>query len=476
MPQANVNDSTVIDHLPPQDLSAEISVLGAMLQDNGAVSKAIEMLKPECFYKSDHQKIFNVMIAIFDKGEPIDILTVGAELQRREQLDQIGGNYYLTELVARTPSAANVESHAQIVFDKSVLRRASAAGIIITEAALSNQHAASDVIEIAEREVYSLSTDRRNGFSGISPVLHKTFENLESAHQNRTGIIGVASGFTDLDKITAGFQRSNLIIIAGRPSMGKTAFSLACARNAAIDYGVGVGIFSLEMANYELAHRLLCAEARVDSHSARQGKLPRDQFSKMAVAVSKLHEAPIYIDDSPALSITEIRAKARRLYVEKKVGLFIVDYLQLVRGPRSERKDIEVGAVTQALKALAKELDVAVIVLSQLSRAVEQRGGDRRPILSDLRESGAIEQDADVVLFIYRPEVYEQVEQKGLSEIIIGKQRNGPIGIIKVMFLDQYVLFTNLSQRIDSYHAGSNRFENDSAISKMPNDKEELPF
>ncbi len=460
--------------MPPQDINAEISVLGSMLQDAGAVSKSVEILKPSCFYKSANEKIFEVMQALFDRGEQIDVLTVGAELQRRDQLDTVGGNYYLTELVARTPSAANVEYHAHIVLDKAILRRASAAGILITDAALSNQHTAENVIEIAEQEVFSLSTGRRNGFSAISPVLHKTFDNIETAHQVRTGITGIASGFADLDDKTAGFHNSNLIIIAGRPGMGKTAYALACARNAAVDHKIGVGIFSLEMANYELAHRLLCSEARVDSHKVRGGKLPRDQFSKLALAVGKLAESPIYIDDSPALSVTEIRARARRLFVEKRVGMFIVDYLQLVRGPKSENKVVEIGEISRGLKALAKELDVPVIALSQLSRAVEQRGGDRRPILSDLRESGAIEQDADVVLFVYRQEVYDRVESEGVSEIIIGKQRMGPTGTVKVMFLKEYVLFTNLSKRSDGNITAQMNIVRNAAESQS--ERETFPF
>ncbi|MGH7454104.1 MAG: replicative DNA helicase, partial [bacterium] len=305
-----------------------------------------------------------------------------------------------------------------------------------------------DILDKAEQRIFSLSERRlRRGFEFINPILHKTFDTIESYHHRRGSVTGVASGFNDLDEMTSGFQNSDLIIVAGRPSMGKTAFCLNMARNAAVDHKIGVGIFSLEMANYQLALRLLCSEARVNSHAVRTGKLPREQFSKLALAVGKLAEAPIYIDDTPALTVMEIRAKARRLVAEKKVGLFIVDYLQLVRGPRtSESRQIEISMISQSLKALAKELDVPVIALSQLSRAVEQRGGDRRPILSDLRESGAIEQDADVVLFIYRPEVYDRVEFEGISEIIIGKQRNGPTGTIKVMFLKDYVLFANLEK------------------------------
>ncbi|MGH7598863.1 MAG: replicative DNA helicase [bacterium] len=443
----------IIDRLPPQDANAEVAVLGAMLQESNAASRAFELLEDWCFYKGGHQHVFQAMSGLFERNEPLDVLTVGAELQRRGQLDAIGGNYYLTELVARVPSAANVEYHARIVLEKALLRRLIGVATEIATEAFEEQDRVDDILDKAEQRIFSLSERRlRRGFEFINPILHKTFDTIESYHHRRGSVTGVASGFNDLDEMTSGFQNSDLIIVAGRPSMGKTAFCLNMARNAAVDHKIGVGIFSLEMANYQLALRLLCSEARVNSHAVRTGKLPREQFSKLALAVGKLAEAPIYIDDTPALTVMEIRAKARRLVAEKKVGLFIVDYLQLVRGPRSvESRQIEISMISQSLKALAKELDVPVIALSQLSRAVEQRGGDRRPILSDLRESGAIEQDADVVLFIYRPEVYDRVEFEGISEIIIGKQRNGPTGTVKVVFLKDYVLFANLEKgRSDS--------------------------
>ncbi len=438
----------IIDRLPPQDLNAEVAVLGAMLQESNAASKAFELLEDWCFYKSGHQHVYQAMAALFEHNEPLDVLTVGAELQRRSQLDAVGGNYYLTELVARVPSAANIEYHARIVLEKAILRRLIGVATEIANEAFEEQDRVDDILDKAEQRIFSLSERRlRRGFEFINPILHKTFDTIESYHQRRGAVTGVPTGFTELDEMTSGLQKSDLIIVAGRPSMGKTAFCLNMARNAAVDHNIGVGVFSLEMANYQLALRLLCSEARVNSHAVRTGRLPREQFSKLALAVGKLAEAPIYIDDTPALTVMEIRAKARRLVAEKKVGLFIVDYLQLVRGPRNvESRQIEISMISQSLKALAKELDVPVIALSQLSRAVEQRGGDRRPILSDLRESGAIEQDADVVMFIYRPEVYDRVEFEGISEVIIGKQRNGPIGTAKVMFLKDYVLFTNLAK------------------------------
>jgi replicative DNA helicase len=437
-----------IDRLPPQDLHAERAVLGAMLQESGAVSKAFEILEDWAFYTSDHQKIFKAMQVLFEHNHPIDVLTAAAQLQRMQALDSIGGNYYLTELVASVPSAANVEYHARIVLEKALLRRLIGVSTEISAEAFEAKEPVEELLDKAEQRIFALSErGLRRGFESINPVLHKTFEQIESYHKRGGGVTGVATGFKDLDEITSGLQPSDLIIVAGRPSMGKTAFCLNIARNVAVEAKIGVGIFSLEMANYQLAMRMLCSEARVNSHLVRTGKLPREHFSRLVRGVGRLAEAPLLIDDSPALSGMEIRAKARRLVAEKKVGLFIVDYLQLVRGPRTaESRQIEISMISQALKALAKELNAPVIALSQLSRAVEQRTGDKRPQLSDLRESGAIEQDADVVMFIYRPEVYAKELNDSTAEIIIGKQRNGPTGTVNLMFLKDYVLFANLDR------------------------------
>lgn len=469
----NEKMDAIIDRLPPQDINAEIAVLGSMLQEPLAVNKAFEILDAACFYRtSDHQKIFKAMSVLFEKGVQIDTITVGDELQRCGLLDQAGGLYYLTELVARVPSAANIEHHAKIVLEKYVLRCAAGIGMMITENAMSNTMRSDDVLDSGEQQLFELSSKRiKQGFKAITPVMTKVFNVIESNHQTHTGITGVATGFIELDELTAGLQKGNLIILAGRPSMGKTAAALCIARNASVDYGVGVGIFSLEMSEAELGMRLICGEARVDSHKVRRGKLPRDQFSKLAAAVSKVTAAPLYIDDSAALNILEIRAKARRLVAEKKVGLLVVDYLQLIKGPKSENKTVEIGAISQSLKAMAKELDVPVIALSQLSRAVEQRGGDRRPILSDLRESGAIEQDADLVIFVYRPEVYDRVEHDGQSEFIVAKQRNGPTGTANVMFLKDYVIFANLERRhTDDRSNGKyqDRYESESQSANLP--------
>ena len=444
----NIPDADqLIDRLPPQDLNAEKAVLGGMLQETNAVSKAIELLDDRSFYLSTHQKIFQALMALFEGNHPIDVLTVATELQRQEALDTIGGNYYLTELVSSVPSAANVEYYSRIVLEKSILRRLIGIANEVIAEAFEAKEFVDDVLDRAEQRIFALSEKRlRKGFESIHPILHKTFETIESYHQRSGSVTGVTTGFADLDEITSGFQPSDLIIIAGRPSMGKTAFCLNIARNAAVDNKIGVGIFSLEMASYQLALRLVCSEAKVNSHMVRTGKLPKEQFSQLAHAVGRLAEAPVYIDDTPALSVMEIRAKARRLTAEKNIGMFIVDYLQLVRGPRnSESRQNEISAISQSLKALAKELDVPIVALSQLSRAVEQRAGDKRPQLSDLRESGAIEQDADVVMFIYRPVVYTKELNDNSAEIIIGKQRNGPTGTVELVFHKDYVQFVDLA-------------------------------
>ena len=433
--------------MPPQALDAEIAVLGAILLERDALGVAIEYLDDSCFYKDAHRKIFASAMNLYDRNEPVDVVTVSNELEKRNELEAVGGMYYITELAERMPTAANAEYYAKIVLDKALLRRLIHVSNEVSNECFEAGDSAYNIIDRAEQRIFKLSEKRlRRDFLPISPVLHQTMEIVESFHGRKGGITGVPTGFTKLDEMTSGLQKSELIIIAGRPSMGKTAFALNAARNAAIDGSIPVGIFSLEMASYQLAMRMLCSEAKVDSHKVRVGKLPDNEWTKLSMAVGHLAQAPIFVDDTPAMNILEIRAKARRLKSEHKIGMVIIDYLQLIQGPaRSESRQQEISAISQSLKALAKELDIPVVALSQLSRAVESRGGERRPLLSDLRESGAIEQDADVVLFIYRPEVYGPVEREGIAEIIIGKQRNGPVGHVDLAFIQEYVQFANLA-------------------------------
>ena len=448
------------DRMPPQAIEAEMAVLGSMLIENEAVSKAIELLEPDNFYRIAHQQIFLAALALFDKQSNIDMLTVADELEKMQCLEEVGGAYYLTELANRVPSAASVEYYAKIVLEKALYRSLITVSTEITSEAYDAQEDAVELIDQAEQKIFSLSEKKlRKGFLAIDPVLRTTFEIIDGYHKRKGSVTGVATGFAKLDELTSGFQNSDLIIIAGRPSMGKTAFCLNIARNSAVDHGVPVGIFSLEMSNTQLAMRMLCSEARVDSHAVRTGRLPENQWPELSKGVGRLAEAPIFIDDSAALSVMEVRAKARRLKVEHNVGLLIIDYLQLMKGPKSvESRQIEISMISQSLKALAKELEIPVVALSQLSRAVESRGGDRRPILSDLRESGAIEQDSDVVMFIYRSEMYGPTEDHGIAEVIIAKQRNGPTGTVKLQFHKNYVLFANLERYRDELHPADSPF------------------
>jgi replicative DNA helicase len=444
----------MIERMPPHNIEAEMAVLGAMLIDKDAVSKCLELLDETAFYKTAHQKIFQAAVNLDSHGgAEIDYLTITDELQKMGVLEEVGGAYYITELATKVPSAASVEYYARIVLEKSLLRKLIEVSTEIVRDAFDAREDAVDIIDTAEQKIFSLSEKKlRKGFQPIAPILSDTFDIIDSFHKRKGSVTGIPTGFKKLDERTSGFQNSDLIIVAGRPSMGKTAFCLNIARNAAVDHGIPVGIFSLEMSNTQIAMRMLCSEARVDSHKVRTGRLSENEWPKLSMSVGRLAEAPIYIDDTPALSVQEIRAKARRLKAEKKIGMVVVDYLQLVKGPKnSESRQIEISLISQSLKALAKELNIPVVALSQLSRAVESRGGDRRPILSDLRESGAIEQDADVVMFIYRPEVYGPTEDSGIAEIIIAKQRNGPTDTVKVHFHKDYVLFANLDETHEEY-------------------------
>ena len=434
-------------NLQPQSIEAELAVLGAMLSSKDAISKALQWLRSHHFYKESHSKIFLVMSALFDKGEPIDTISVINKLKKNKQIDNVGGAYFITGLVESVPTAANVESYAKIVLEKFMLRELIRASHELSKDAYNDRQDVGEILDAAEQTIFSITQDRlRGGFMPIEGILHDTFKNLDRIASNPGSVTGVASGLIDLDEITSGFQKGDLVIIAGRPSMGKTALALSVMRNAAIDFKVPVGMFSLEMANHQLAQRLLCAEGRVDSHLVRTGKLPKNQWKNLSLAVGSLAEAEIYLDDTPAITVLELRAKARRLKAEKNLGLIIIDYLQLMQGPRNiESRQQEISNISRSLKALAKELDVPVIALSQLSRAVEQRS-DHRPQLSDLRESGAIEQDADVVIFLYRSWVYSREEEdKGKAQAIVAKQRNGPIGTVNLSFIDRFARFESIS-------------------------------
>lgn len=439
--------------VPPQAMDVEMAVLGAMLLEKGALAKAIEILDEASFYKPAHQRIFDAMTALFERSEPVDLITLIDELRRRAELEKVGGEYYLTELTTKVTTAANVEYHAHIVLEKALMRQLIVSSSEVIGRAYNETEDALDLLDEAEQKIFQISEQRmKKSFVSMNTAVHSTMEMLESIHGKHSGVTGVPSAFTELDNYTGGFQKSDLIIVAGRPSQGKTAFVLSLARNASIIHDVPIGFFSLEMSSQQLVLRLICAEARVDAHSVRTGRLPEDEWRKLSTSVGKLYKAKIFIDDTPALSVLEIRAKARRLKAEHNVGLIVVDYLQLMQGPKNaQSREQEISTISRSLKALAKEINVPVVALSQLNRAVEARG-DKRPVLADLRESGAIEQDADVVLFVHRPEMYgimnddNNESTEGIAEIIIGKQRNGPTGTARMAFIKQYARFENLTR------------------------------
>ncbi|HKG32326.1 MAG TPA: replicative DNA helicase [Gemmatimonadales bacterium] len=437
----------------PWSQEAEQAVLGAMLLDQDAALRAAELVDDSMFYREAHRRLFRAMLALTEQRVVIDHITLRDELLRRGELDAAGGLEYLAELVDAVPTAANIEFHSKIVKDKAILRRLIETSTSIITEAYDGHSTANDLLDSAEAKIFQISQQRGDeGFTRIKEMLWPTMERIETLQRSGKAITGVPSGFTDLDEMTSGFQASELIIVAARPSMGKTAFCLNVATQAAVD-GFGVAVFSLEMSKEALVQRMLCAEARVDSQAVRRGTLRDPDFTRLARAAGILQSCPVWIDDSPALTLLEMRSKARRLKVENDVRLIVVDYLQLMRSPEyAENRVQEVSDISRSLKGLARELNIPVIALSQLSRASEQRGGERRPILSDLRDSGAIEQDADVVLFIHRPEMYQKEDSEGNSlegtaEVIVGKHRNGPTGLVNLYFHKQFTRFDNRTER-----------------------------
>jgi len=436
-------------HLPPHNLEAEESILSAILIDNNILLDVLEILSPEDFYKSAHQKIFFSITELFTRNEPTDLVTLTNILREKNKLEEIGGATYLARLVDTVPLAINAQHYAKIVHDKASLRRLIEKSNAITKRCLEDQGDVDNVIDFAESSIFEISEHKnKQAFHSISKVIDSNIKTIEEHEKNKTLVTGVPTGFTQLDRLTSGFQKSDLIIIAARPSMGKTALSLNIARNAAVDANIPTAIFSLEMSKEQLSMRMLCAEARVDFFTVRRGFMSQEIWVRITDAASTFFNAPIFIDDSPDISALSIRAKARRLKRDKGLGLIIIDYLQLMRGhATAERRDLEISDISRSMKALAKELDVPVVALSQLNRKLEERS-DKRPQLSDLRESGALEQDADVVAFIYRDEMYNKDENnpnKGKAEILLSKQRNGPTGKVDLTFLSAYTRFENIA-------------------------------
>jgi replicative DNA helicase len=439
--------------VPPQALEAERAVLGALLLDPAAINEVVGLgLEPADFYRQAHGRIFRAILGLYERGERPDLVTLADELGRRGEMEAVGGQSELARLHEYSVTAANLEHHARIVLDKSLLRKLIVAAGAITEDAYGGRQEVREVLDAAESRIFEL-TDRRvrRDLYRLRDLTSSTIEELQRLHDLKTHVTGVASGLNDLDDLTGGFQKGDLVVVAGRPSMGKTSFCMNITEHVAIQEGQPVAFFSLEMSKEQLVQRLLCSQARLDLRRLRTGYFPKEKWRDLTAAAGRLHTAPIWVDDTPALSVLELRAKARRICAETDLKLLVVDYLQLMRGPEDvENRQQEVSHITRSLKALAKEMGVPILVLSQLSRAPEIRGSRGIPMLSDLRESGAIEQDADVVIFIYREEVYHPTEEnRGKATVKIAKQRNGPTGEVEVTFLREFTRFENLA-RVES--------------------------
>jgi len=435
--------------VPPHSIEAEEAVIGGVLVDNTAIDRAVEVIVPDDFYREAHRKIMRAILRLNERSEPIDLITLTDALGDRNELEEVGGATYLAELVERVPTAANVTYYARIVKDKAILRSLIQTMTDISARSFESPGDVESFLDEAEHRVYQIAERKtRPSFFRVRDIIVESMKAVEQLYEKRELVTGVPTGFTDLDKKTAGLQAGDLVIIAGRPSMGKTALALNIAQYAALEANIGVAVFSLEMSKEQLVFRMLCAEARVDQSKVRAGFAAERDYPKLAIAAERLADAPVFIDDTPALSVLELRAKARRLTRERdaNLGLVVVDYLQLMRGVSTDSREQEISSISRSLKALAKELSLPVIALSQLNRQVESRA-DKRPVMADLRESGAIEQDADVIMFLYRSWVYDQKNaDEREAEIIIGKQRNGPTGTVPLTFFAEFTRFENRAE------------------------------
>ncbi len=439
--------------LPPQAVDLEEAVLGALMLEKNPVNDVIDVLKPESFYKESHRKIYNAIYELFGESEPIDVLTVTQKLRQNGDLEFVGGAYYISLLTNRVASAANVETHARIIAQKYILRELIRVSSETIKLAYDDTSDVFDLLDKAESDLFTVAEGNiRKQYDSMSVVIQQAIEEIELAKNQEDGISGIPTGFTNLDKITAGLQRSDMIVLAARPGMGKTAFVLSLARNSAVQFGHGVAVFSLEMSSIQLTKRLISSETEIASDKLRKGNLEPHEYEQLHARLAGLADAPIFIDDTPALSVFELRAKCRRLKAQHDIDLVIIDYLQLMTagGSGKGNREQEISSISRSIKEIAKELNIPIVALSQLSRSVETRGGDKRPMLSDLRESGAIEQDADQVMFIYRPEYYDLTEDEngnstiGTGEIIIAKNRHGSTDTVVLRFIGQYTKFANL--------------------------------
>jgi len=441
--------------IPPQAIDLEEAVLGAIMLEKDAVISVLDILKPESFYKEAHQKIFNAIVDLTSKEKPIDILTVTEELRARKELEEVGGPFYITQLTSRVASAAHIEYHARIVAQKYIQRELIRISSEIQNKAFDESIDVDDLLDFSETELFNIAEGNiKKETAKVNVLIQQAIHQIEEASKRKDSLSGVPSGYTKLDRLTLGWQKSDLIVIASRPSMGKTAFALSMARNITVEHNKPVAFFSLEMSSIQLVTRLIVSETELPSNRIRNGNLDENEWKQLDSKIKSLVEAPLYIDDTPAISIFELRAKCRRLKLQHKVELIIVDYLQLMTGPSDVKgnREQEVSNISRSLKAISKELDVPIIALSQLNRSVEMRSGSKRPQLSDLRESGAIEQDADMVIFIYRPERYGILEDEdgnsliGFAEIILAKHRNGPVGDVRLRFREEMAKFVELDE------------------------------
>ncbi len=440
------------DRTPPHNIEAEQAVLGAIFLEPQAIATASEVLLPEGFYRASHQRIYEVMLNLSEKGEPIDLVTVTTALSNQRVLDEVGGVSYLSDLANSVPTAANIEYYTKIVEEKSILRRLIKTATGIVTNGYSDEGDVESVLNDAEKNILEVAQSKDSGrFKNIKDVLIDVYDNIEQLHNNDEEVTGVPTGFRDLDNITSGFQKNDLIIIAARPSVGKTAFALNIAQNVAVTAQENVAIFSLEMGADQLVMRMLCAEGNINAQKLRTGSLEEEDWGKLTMAMGSLSNAGVFIDDTPGIKVNEIRSKCRRLKQEHGLGMILIDYLQLIQGNGNskENRQQEVSEISRALKGLARELNVPLIALSQLSRGVEGRQ-DKRPMMSDIRESGSIEQDADIVGFLYRDDYYDQESEKqNIIEIILSKQRNGPVGTVELAFVKEYNKFVDLDHRYD---------------------------
>lgn len=438
-----------VGKIPPHDTEAEQAVLGSMLTDQDAVLDAIETLKPEDFYREDNKYVYEAILNLYNKAEPIDIITVKSELTSMGKFEVVGGFEYLGGLPDKVPLSSNASKYIKIVEEKSILRQLIKASNEMIDLGYAQSEDVEAIMDQAEKKIYDIMQGQNHkGFAVLKDVLVESFAEIEKLYNQKEPITGVPTGFADLDYKTAGLHNSDLILIAARPAMGKSAFALNIASHAAINAKVPVALFNLEMSKSQLVNRMLCSEAMVDSNKIRTGKIEEDDWTKLATALGPLSEAPIYIDDTAGITVAEIRAKCRKLKLEKNIGLVVIDYLQLIQGSgkRNSSREQEISEISRSLKILAKELDIPVIALSQLSRAAEQRQ-DHRPMLSDLRESGAIEQDADIVMFLYRDDYYNpDTEKKNIAEVILAKHRAGSTGTVELLWMGNYTKFANIDR------------------------------